>query len=91
MLTGCYCEHVQNCFDSFAQISLSKILVNPRRLSYQLKAFVVKFFKNPSINYLLMKISNLLLLKMIRVYHKINNNFNYYCGMGNYFLKRISF
>lgn len=37
-----------------------------------------------------MKMGNLL-LKMIVVYYKINNHFNYCCGMGNDFLKRISF
>ena len=38
-----------------------------------------------------MKTSSLLLLMKILVYNKINNHFNYYRGMGNYFFKRISF
>lgn len=47
--------------------------------------------KIPRIRYLLMKTSDLLLLEMILVYYKINNHFNYFCGMGNYFFKRILF
>lgn len=38
-----------------------------------------------------MKSNNLLLLEMILVYHKINNRFNYYGGMGKYILQRIPF
>lgn len=54
------------------RLNSTKVLIHPGRLDYRLKVLLLlldfkKTHKNPSINYFLMKTSNLLLLTMILV------------------------